>query len=116
LLLIQLNFNFDPVADTRSTIYRDNKYRDNKGTAKPTASVHPQEIGMEKTDRETWRPILFFCPRTGRTVQGLLAEEVFNPNGSSDDHYEPVSCIACSGVHFINPITKLILGAGTRPR
>jgi hypothetical protein len=73
-------------------------------------------VGMEMTNRQAWRPILFFCPRTGRTVQGLLAEEVFNANNSRDDHYEPVSCIACSGVHFINPITSVVLGAGARSR
>jgi hypothetical protein len=68
------------------------------------------------TDRQAWRPILFFCPRTGRTVQGLLAEEVFDSNHSREDHYEPVSCIACSGVHFINPVTSVVLGAGAKPR
>jgi hypothetical protein len=68
------------------------------------------------TERQAWRPILFFCPRTGRTVQGLLAEETFNSNDSNKDRYEPVSCIACSATHFINPVTGALLGAGAKPR
>jgi hypothetical protein len=60
------------------------------------------------TNRKTWRPILFDCPRTGHKVQELLAEESFNSN---DARYETVSCLACSGVHLVNPKTGVVLGA-----
>lgn len=68
------------------------------------------------SDRQTWRPILFSCPWTGRTVQGLLAEEAFSSTDSSNDRYEPVACVACSATHFVNPITSAVLGAGAKPR
>jgi len=59
-------------------------------------------------DRERWRPILFDCPLTGQKVQGLLAEEVF---GTEDARYETVTCLACSGIHFVDPIRGKVLGA-----
>jgi hypothetical protein len=59
-------------------------------------------------DRQRWRPILFDCPRTGQKVQGLLAEESF---GTGESHYEAVSCLACSGMHFIDPRQGRVLGA-----
>jgi hypothetical protein len=59
------------------------------------------------TDRQNWRPILFHCPRTGQRVQGLVAEEA---SGARPGDYESVSCIACSGVHFIDPHTGNVLG------
>ena len=58
-------------------------------------------------DRQRWRPILFECPQTGQKVQGLLAEEAF---GAGSTRYESVSCLACSGVHFINAGTGALLG------
>jgi hypothetical protein len=59
------------------------------------------------TNRQRWRPILFDCPQTGQKVQGLLAEEAFE---AGDTRYETVSCLACSGVHFINVSTGAVLG------
>lgn len=59
------------------------------------------------TERQRWRPILFDCPQTGQKVQGLLAEQV---SGTGEAHYEPVSCLACSGVHFIDPVRGRVLG------
>jgi len=58
-------------------------------------------------DRKLWRPALFSCPRTGQKVQGLFAEEAFN---ASEPRYEPVSCLACSGIHFIDPVSGRLLG------
>jgi hypothetical protein len=60
------------------------------------------------TDRQRWRPILFDCPQTGQKVQGLLAEEAF---GTGDTRYVAVSCLACAGSHFIDPIRGKVLGA-----
>jgi hypothetical protein len=59
-------------------------------------------------DRPRRRPILFDCPRTGQKVQGLLAEEAF---GTGEAHYETVACLACSGVHFIDPVRGKVLGS-----
>lgn len=59
-------------------------------------------------DRVRLRPALFDCPRTGQKVQGLFAEEIFN---SDNMRYEPVSCLACAGTHFINPRTGEMLGS-----
>jgi hypothetical protein len=67
---------------------------------------------IEMADRQSWRPILFHCPRTGQRVQGLIAQESFNEKAG---HYETVSCIACSGVHFVNAETETVLGA-SRPK
>ena len=59
-------------------------------------------------DRQRWRPLLFDCPRTGQKVQGMLAEDVPGIGGT---RYEPVSCLACSGVHFIDPMNGKVLGS-----
>jgi hypothetical protein len=59
-------------------------------------------------DRERWRPILFNCPRTGQKVQALLAEEAFDSDGT---RYEAVSCLACSGIHLVDPAGGRVLGA-----
>lgn len=58
-------------------------------------------------DRQSWRPVLFQCPRTGQTVQGLMAEDA---SGVKAGDYESVSCIACSGLHFVNAHTGCVLG------
>ena len=59
-------------------------------------------------DRQRLRPVLFDCPRTGQKVQGMIAEQV---SGTSETRYESVSCLACSGVHFIDPVKGNVLGA-----
>lgn len=59
-------------------------------------------------DRQRWRPVLFDCPQTGQKVQGLFAEQV---SGTGEGRYEPVSCLACSSVHFIDPVNARVLGA-----
>jgi hypothetical protein len=38
----------------------------------------------------------------------LFAEEAFD---AGDTEYEPVSCLACSAVHFVDPRTGAVLGA-----
>ena len=62
------------------------------------------------TDRPRLRPILFDCPRTGQKVQSLIAEETV---GEGDPRYEPVVCLACSGIHFIDPVRGGMPGAKT---
>jgi hypothetical protein len=60
------------------------------------------------TDRQRWRPVLFDCPKTGQKVQGLLAEPA---PGTGEMRYESVPCLACSGVHFVDPVNGRVLGA-----
>ena len=63
-------------------------------------------------DRPRWRPILFDCPQTGEKVQGLVAEK---SNGIHDNQYEAVTCLACSGVHFVDSRSGEVLGAKRSP-
>jgi hypothetical protein len=71
-------------------------------------------------DRQHWRPVLFNCPRTGNMVQALLAEEPAGAGSRYEDagtRYETVSCLACSGIHLVDPMNGRVLGAefgGTR--
>jgi hypothetical protein len=53
-------------------------------------------------------PFLFRCPNTGFRVQGLAADD-----GSEDDRdvYESVTCLACRGLHMVNPKTGKVLGS-----
>jgi hypothetical protein len=60
-------------------------------------------------DRQKWRPVLFDCPRTGHKVQALLAEETTG----AGTRYESVSCLACSGIHLLDPTNGKVLGAQT---
>lgn len=59
-------------------------------------------------DLQRWRPVLFDCPQTGQKVQILIAEESF---GKGDASYETVDCLACSGAHFVDPVSGKVLGA-----
>jgi hypothetical protein len=59
-------------------------------------------------DRQSWRPILFDCPQTGHKVQGMIAEETF---AGREPRYEAVACLACAGVHFVDPAHGKVLGA-----
>lgn len=65
-------------------------------------------------DRQRWRPILFNCPRTGSNVQALLAEEAIGAGRryeGAGTQYESVSCLACSGIHLVDPMDGKVLGA-----
>jgi hypothetical protein len=56
---------------------------------------------------------LYRCPTTGHRVQGLV-----RANAHPTDEiaaYETVTCLACSGVHLVNPSSGRVLGAGTTP-
>ncbi len=39
-------------------------------------------------------------------AQGLVAEEAAT---GSDQQYRPVECVACNGIHLINPVTRRLL-------
>ncbi len=52
--------------------------------------------------------IVFRCPRTGMNVQHWMAEEVTpeTPLGV----YDTVVCHACARIHFVNRLTRRLLG------
>ncbi len=56
-------------------------------------------------------PVLFRCPTTGLMAQALIAEDV--PR-DADRQYRPVECIACRGIHLINPATGRLLSEESR--
>ena len=49
------------------------------------------------------RPMLFRCPNTGDLVQHFIADE---PNTEDEHRYDPVECLACGALHFVNAIGK----------
>ena len=52
-------------------------------------------------------PFLYRCPITGLNVQGWVADDPTE----NEDTYEPITCTACTRMHFVNPKTTKILGA-----
>ena len=52
--------------------------------------------------------ILFRCPNTGYPVQGWFAHGM---SRDCKDIFEGVICLACGGVHLVNPKTGKVLGA-----
>ncbi len=52
-------------------------------------------------------PFIYRCPNTGLKVQGWVADD---PAEGEADTYEPVTCLICTRVHFVNPKTGKLLG------
>ena len=50
---------------------------------------------------------IYRCPNTGRNVQGFVADD---PTAGAAERYEPVTCVACTRVHLVNPKTGKVLG------
>ena len=48
---------------------------------------------------------LFTCPNTRLRVQGFVAEDT-----SNGDTYNPVQCLICTRMHYVNPKTGRVLG------
>jgi hypothetical protein len=53
-------------------------------------------------------PFLYRCPNTGRQVQAWAADD---PTEQDDDTYQSVTCLACAGLHLVNPRTGKVIGA-----
>ena len=51
-------------------------------------------------------PFMYRCPNTGDLVQGFVAEEMSGDASS----IEPVTCLICLQVHYVNPATGKVLG------
>jgi hypothetical protein len=49
---------------------------------------------------EAMATFLYRCPRTRLRVQGWAADDRNHPEKQS---YEAVTCLACGGVHLVNP-------------
>jgi hypothetical protein len=45
---------------------------------------------------------LYRCPKTRLRVQGWVADE---PIRSEKQNYEAMNCLACGGVHLVNPVS-----------
>jgi len=62
---------------------------------------------------------LFRCPNTGLRVQGWVADDA-SPHSDDafpdNDRYEAINCLACQGVHLVNPSTGKIAGQQSEPR
>jgi len=62
--------------------------------------------GMERNT------FLYRCPTTGHKVQGLVPA---NARSTDDAGYESITCLACNGVHLVNPRSGRVLGAAAKP-
>ena len=49
---------------------------------------------------------------TSHKVQGLVPG---NARSTDDTGYEPVTCTACTGMHFVNPRSGRVLGVNSTP-
>lgn len=57
-------------------------------------------LGIHK--RRPMSPFLYRCPHTGLRVQGWTAVD---ESEWTDAGYESIACLACGGVHLVNPKT-----------
>ena len=56
---------------------------------------------------------LYECPNTRKQVKGWIADDPTedDPDDDADtDTYRSLACLACAGVHLINPRTGKVLG------
>ena len=60
---------------------------------------------------EAMATFLYRCPRTRLRVQGWVAEE---PSQLEKQSYEAVTCLACGGVHLVNPASGRTIDDGDR--
>jgi hypothetical protein len=47
------------------------------------------------------KPFLYRCPVTGMNVQGMTSDD--ETSGEPRDRLEMVQCLACGGVHLVDP-------------
>jgi hypothetical protein len=51
--------------------------------------------------------VIFRCPKTALNVQGWTAEDV---SPDANDEFVSIRCMACGGVHLVNPLSGRTLG------
>ena len=61
---------------------------------------------------EAMATFLYRCPRTRLRVQGWVADEPKQPGKQT---YEAVTCLACGGVHLVNPASGRTIDDGENP-
>ena len=50
---------------------------------------------------------IYLCPNTRVRVQAFTAEAIT----ANTNTYEPVTCIMCRQMHYVNPFTGKVLGS-----
>jgi len=60
---------------------------------------------------KTMATFLYRCPKTRLRVQGWVADE---PNQPEKQSYEALTCLACGGVHLVNPASGRTIDDGDR--
>ena len=50
---------------------------------------------------------IYKCPTTGFNVQGWIADD----GDTERDLHHSIQCLACKGVHLVNPKTRKVLGS-----
>jgi len=61
---------------------------------------------------ENMATFLYRCPKTRLRVQGWVADE---PNQPEKLSYEAMTCLACGGVHLVNPASGRTIDDGENP-
>jgi hypothetical protein len=51
---------------------------------------------------------LYRCPVTGYSVQGFIADNPTEKNGSV---FEPLTCLICHRIHLVDPKTGKVAGS-----
>ena len=59
------------------------------------------------------RGISFRCPTREMHTQAWIADDI---QAGSENEYITVDCIACRGIHLINPRTAKVIGARSDPK
>ena len=60
---------------------------------------------------EAMATFLYRCPKTRLRVQGWVADD---PNQPEKQSYEAMTCLACGGVHLVNPASGRTIDDGDR--
>jgi len=56
-------------------------------------------------------PLRYRCPNTGLNAQGVADDPTDDESDPIDNEsYAPVTCIACTRTHLVNPKTGKVLG------
>ena len=64
------------------------------------APATPDLNEITSSDISAMTTFLYRCPKTRLNVQGWLADAPPKPEKQS---YDAVTCLACGGVHLVNP-------------
>ena len=71
-----------------------------------------QIAGLQISDKERMRHLIFVCPNTHLNVQHSLDEE----DNVDQNEFTAVSCPACTRLHFLSRKTGQLLGANSPPK